>query len=320
MATLTRPTDQDLDAIAAAYGWRSRPKLVPVPAGSVNSNYWLEHAETRIFLRIYEQQGAEGAVREWRFLEKLRSRGLRAPRRLPPLNEAALSVQGKVAALFEAIEGEELCLKQVRRTHLERVATDMATWHSLDADWLGQGRFTPTHMLELATQLVAHPRLSSEIKGDLAQLQKAFTKLTWLYDGQLPQAPIHGDLWRDNVRWSAGNEPAYLDWESAHLGPRLLDPAVVIIAWTFADDFDWDKAAALMRSYVTQCPLTALEQDALDDIFSFAALRFAVTRISDFHLNAGQGGAPPRSYTRLLDRQTRLEALGPGGLRRQLGL
>lgn len=50
----------------------------------------------------------------------------------------------------------------------------------------------------------------------------------------LPRGIVHGDLFRDNVRWEGDTLLALLDWESASSGVLLFDVAVVLLAWCWA--------------------------------------------------------------------------------------
>ena len=65
--------------IARAYGLGDVRIVRGIAAGSVNSNYALEHAGGRVFVRIYEEQDAAGAAAEARLLAALEARGVKTP-------------------------------------------------------------------------------------------------------------------------------------------------------------------------------------------------------------------------------------------------
>ena len=101
MAILTRLDPAELEALAAAYGLGSLARFEGVEAGTVNTSYALELGAGRYFLRIYEEQGVEGARAEAAMLDALAARGVATP--APVADRAGQRVQavrGKAAVLF----------------------------------------------------------------------------------------------------------------------------------------------------------------------------------------------------------------------------
>jgi len=87
--------------------------VVPVAAGTVNSNYFLDTERGRVFVRLYEQQEVDGVAYEWALLDHLSARGVPVPPRVTGPVPGALRVGGKPVAVFAAVQGEDLCQKQV---------------------------------------------------------------------------------------------------------------------------------------------------------------------------------------------------------------
>ena len=54
MARLTQLDDRDIRALAAAFGLGELAAWGEVPAGTINSNHWLEAGGRRWFLRVNE--------------------------------------------------------------------------------------------------------------------------------------------------------------------------------------------------------------------------------------------------------------------------
>ena len=80
MATYTELRTDEAAAIGRIFGLRVTA-VVPVVAGSVNSNYRLETVEEgAVFARIYEEQDRAGAEGEARLLAHLAGRGVMTPR------------------------------------------------------------------------------------------------------------------------------------------------------------------------------------------------------------------------------------------------
>jgi homoserine kinase type II len=141
-------------------------------------------------------------------------------------------------------------------------------------------------------------------------------------DRRLPRGLTHGDLFRDNVLWDARGEiEALLDFESACQGPYAYDLMVTVLSWCFGSDLDQGLARAMRAGYERVRPLTEAEKRGLYAEGAFAALRFTITRITDYAMRTGASG--PRvvkDWRRFLKRFEKLKALGPDGVRALLGV
>jgi homoserine kinase type II len=94
---------------------------------------------------------------------------------------------------------------------------------------------------------------------------------------------------------------------------------VTLLAWCVGDGLDVGLARALCEGYQRVRPLERREWDALASEGTFAALRFVVTRITDFAMRAAPGGPPPaKDWRRFMMRFDKLRALGSEGLRAAL--
>ena len=129
----------------------------------------------------------------------------------------------------------------------------------------------------------------------------------------------HGDLFRDQVLWSDDGEiSALLDFESACHGTFAYDLMVTVLAWCVGDDLDPALARAMFEGYQRVRPLGQDERAALVAEGRFAALRFAITRITDFsmraHTAAGTVGPVARDWRRFMMRFEKLGTLDFGEL------
>lgn len=158
------------------------------------------------------------------------------------------------------------------------------------------------------------------------ELQAVVTRLSSRLEHHASRAPapevsglVHGDLFRDNVLWKEGRISALLDFESASRESYPFDLMVTLLAWCFGDGLDPELARAMAQGYARVRPLPAAEAELLCSEGDFAALRFSVTRITDFELRP-KGSGIYKDYRRFLARADALSALGPAGLRRLLGV
>ena len=101
-------------------------------------------------------------------------------------------------------------------------------------------------------------------------------------DPDLPHGIIHGDLFRDNILWENGEPVALLDFESACDGSWVYDLMVTVLAWCYGSDLDEHWCARCSRGYASVRASRRPSWRALGTEGRIAALRFTVTRITDF--------------------------------------
>jgi homoserine kinase type II len=139
----------------------------------------------------------------------------------------------------------------------------------------------------------------------------------------VPEGLIHGDLFRDNVLWEteAGGEiAALLDFESASRGPFVFDLMVTVLSWSFGEGFHGAVARGICDGYRSVRELAEEERAALPAEGCLAALRFTITRITDYAMKGGIGPRVIKDWKRFAMRLHALEELGPAGVREALGV
>ena len=312
MATFTPLSLLDGARIADSHGLGSCLAVVPVPAGTVNSNYFLETDRGRVFVRLYEQQDVDGVAYEWTLLDHLMQRGVPVPPRVRGPEPGALRVGGKPVAVFEVVEGKDVCQKLVTEPRLEQVGLALARASRAGEDFpvRREGRFTFSDIVRLLDTASAAGR--PELRADLARLYALHAELI-ASAPDLPRGVVHGDLFRDNVLWQGEQLVALLDWESASDGVVIYDLAVTLLAWCCGDTLDWQLARALVRGYQRERPVGEVEWQGLHWALRVACLRFASTRLIDVYLK-GTYPAAYKSYARFLRRLDAVEAHTPSAL------
>ncbi|WP_437968341.1 homoserine kinase [Sorangium sp. So ce260] len=341
MAILTPLSLADARRIGALYGLEIAD-VRGLLAGSVNSNFALTLADGggQVFLRVYEEQQLPAASREARMLEHLAAGGVATPQPLRRRDGASgaggaafiAEHAGKPVALFPWVAGESVCQARVTPAATRRVGAALARVHLVGASF--EGANTSRFDLDSLDQRLQGLRASgrgagadpAKAAGPLpptlppevaAAVDELTARLQRIRDAAPrtsgPETLIHGDLFRDNVLWQDGEISALLDFESASRGSAAFDLAVTMLAWCFGDDLDPDLAAALAAGYVSVRPLSTDERGRLFHESLVAALRFSITRITDFELRP-KGSGVYKDFRRFLARQRTLERLGPEGL------
>lgn len=306
-----------------------------IPAGSVNSNFELTlrpagpaEPPGRVFCRVYEEQTSHTASREALLLSHLAGLGIPTPEPLRrTLGEGFIAeVAGKPAALFPWRAGQIRCQSLVTPADTEAVGATLAAIHEAGATFterarregaapLGESRFDRAALL---ARLGGLPRDAGPEIEAAAGRARAFLETFDPGRAAGPLGLIHGDLFRDNVLWLGAELCAVLDFESASLGDQAFDLMVVVLAWCFGDQLDEPLARGALAGY-RRVRGPVMSPEALYEQGRFAAVRFAVTRITDFELrrrDAGPGVGVYKDFRRFLARWDALEALGAVGLER----
>lgn len=286
--------------------------LTPLSAGSVNSNFRLETTDRgSLFLRVYEEQAAEGAAAELSLVTQLSALGVATARPLRRLDGGWVSEhRGKPVGLYEWLPGRVLCQASVGEAEARAVGVAIARVHTCTpkVDEVGEGRFGVDGVrARLARIQASGPRFDA----DTALIRERLGALDAAPRVELPAGLIHGDLYRDNVLWQGAQLSALLDFESASHGAFVYDVMVCLHFWCFTTHFELPLCRALLGGYESVRKLTPVERAAHRDQGALAALRFAATRITDFSLRTPPGQTPARDYRRLL---ARMEALDAGAL------
>jgi homoserine kinase type II len=305
VAFLTALSPDDAQRIGADFGL-SVTGIQPFAGGSVNSNFALECGAQRCFLRIYEEQARDGALAELGLVSELARAGVQTPAPLRRTNGELLGEHsGKPVAIFPWIEGEWLCQSRVTASRCRKLGAALAAVHLAGVEIDSIGRFAPT---ALGARLERIERESTDYLADVGHIRERLAHYVARRDPTLPQGLIHGDLFRDNVLWKGEELVALIDFESASRGPYVYDLLVCMHAWCYGDRFEPELVAALFDGYRDKRPLSPGELAAIPVEGALGALRFAITRITDYAMRAPPGTPPLRDYRRFLQRLAALEA------------
>ena len=316
MAVLTRIDDDSARSLVAAYGLGERWTLRGIPAGSVNSNFALEAGGRRFFLRVYEERDLLGARGETAMLTRLAAAGVPTPAPCARTDGQLVSdIHGKAAALFPWREGTMRCQASVTSEDARLMGEALARVHVAGASEVAEtGRFNFVNLVNRLDAIEASGDgrfvpLVPQIRAELERTHRA-------RDPELPSGLIHSDLFRDNVLWQAdGRIAALLDFESACQGTYAYDLMVTVLAWCVGDELDAGLARAMCAGYESVRPLTARDRRGLRAEGCFGALRFTITRITDYAMRTNaEGPRVVKDWRRFWMRYERLLAMGDGWL------
>jgi homoserine kinase type II len=321
VAVLTRIDERDAKSLLSMYGLGDLRALEGVAGGSVNSNFALELPGRRLFLRLYEEQDRAGAMRETAMLDRLSQAGVPTPAPLRRLDGGCVSdVRGKPAALFPWRSGRMRCQAGVSSEDAANIGESLAKVHVAGArEKADAGRFRYEDLLLRLDRIASSgdERFVPMVPRFRALLDRVHRER----DPELPRGLTHGDLFRDNVLWDEGGGiAALLDFESACEGSYSFDLMVTVLSWCVGDDLDSRLARALCDGYERIRPLSEREKRGLRGEGMFAALRFTITRITDYAMRkGGEGPRVVKDWRRFMKRFDRLDELGRDGVATLLG-
>src|SRR5262249_36887278 len=128
----------------------------------------------------------------------------------------------------------------------------------------------------------------AELDGELAFQQRFQAEPETL---ALPKGPVHADLFRDNALFdgppAAPRLSGVFDFYFAGVDHHVYDLAVSVHAWAIDVDpgrLDAARAQALVAAYHAARPMSPGEQRALPAMRRAAALRFWLSRLTDWYL------------------------------------
>jgi homoserine kinase type II len=284
MAVYTDISDEELRALLATYDIGEPLVFKGIAEGVQNSNFLLETTAGRYILTVYEQRVKTAELPYFLGLMRwLAEHGF--PSATPILDQAGrmlTSVRGKACAIVNFMPG--LSVRRPSAAHCRQVGAGLAWLHQAAEGYsgfrvndLGQpfwaGMFAPLqHNAE-----TLKPGLAAVISSDLAAFDAGWPK-------NLQSGVIHADLFPDNVFFRNDGFAAAIDFYFACNDILAYDLAVCLNAWCFEPDggFNVTHAQALIAGYQSRRPLSAAEREALPMLAWGAAMRFFLTRLTDW--------------------------------------
>jgi homoserine kinase type II len=310
---------------------------------------------TALFARVYEEQDSVGAESEARLLDHLARSGVATPRPLPRRDGAGFTFalearrtslaeastrtavsdfpvahpakerlrpeehrplgSTRPVALFPWRDGEILCQARVTPEAARKVGEKLAEVHHAGQSF-GEpkpGRFR-IEDLRVRLRRIAEAT-DPTLRALVPEIEKRLDRAEKERDPALPNGIIHSDLFRDNVLWQGDTPVALLDFESACTGSFAYDLMVTVLSWCYGDDFDEHLVRAMFEGYAAKRALSASEVAALGTEARIGALRFTITRITDYTMRRGLGERVMKDYRRFFQRHERVDELGPAFIR-----
>jgi homoserine kinase type II len=285
LAVYTPVSDAELATWLGNYSIGTMLSCEPIEAGIENTNYFVTTTQGRYVLTLFERLPADELPFYVNFMAHLARHGIPCPAPIADLSDQYLQrLNGKPAALVTRLAGRSVerpgaaeCAELgalLGRMHLAARSYSAYLENPRGAKWW-----------RLAARQVA-PFLDSQKKA-LLESELEFQAQHRFPD--LPRAPVHADLFRDNALFENGRISGVVDFYFAGVDCLLYDVAVCVNDWCLVDHqsqraLDETRTKALLAAYHAVRPFNALEREAWPAMLRAAALRFWLSRLCDFHL------------------------------------
>lgn len=300
MAAFTPLTSADAERIAGAFGLGRCEAVDAITAGCVNSNYRLDTDRGRFVVRLYERQSVGEIEAEWALLDHFVAAGARVPRRR--VGPVGVRAGGRLVGVFEWVEGRERVAEAVDVAGLARLGATLGDLHVI-GDGIAFDRVDHFAPAALAARVDAIERVGAPELAEAVEVTRAaLGEVRAGWPAGLRSGVIHGDLFPANVRWQGEAVAAVLDWEFAARAPLMFDVMVGVLAWCWRDGVDWARARAWVEAYAARAPVGAADRAGARVVGLWVALRFTLTRITEFHLRPARRAAHAPDFRPFLDR------------------
>lgn len=319
MGIRTELSTEELELAASSWALGKLKGSRGIPEGSVNTLYLLETKRGKFVLRLSEGRSFPEVDFETRLLQFLHGADFSSVRLVAqPGGKVLDTIKERYACVFHWAPGESGKAAPFTPERARESGKALARLHRLTRAFPHTlpNRYAPkvvgTWVAELVEESKRTDRAEDEELWAAIPMLKAEAEQALVLPSSL-EGIIHADWFLDNLHFVGDDLSAVLDFEMACKGPYVLDLAVAIHASCWGEnDFNLPQLKALMEGYLDQRQLDSSEWEAFFAWAKFAALRFTVSRIRDFHRSElSDNELKKKDWRRFRDRLSYLRDLGP---------
>lgn len=286
MAVFTSVSLDDLAQWATQFSFGKVLAIRGISTGIENSNFFITTEDGEFVLTVFEKLSFEQLPFYLNLMLHLAERGVLVPRPLAnDKGEIISALHGKPACVVTKLKGE--CQLAPEPVHCAAVGGMLARMHLAAQDFpMRQPNLRGLEWkLETAPRVMDHipDEAQSMLQSEMRHLEE-FTASS--HFGQLPQGPIHADLFRNNVMFDGDQLTGFFDFYFAGCDTWLFDVAVTVNDWCIdlaSGELDPRRVRAMIDAYHAVRPFNPAEHAAWQTMLRAAALRFWLSRLYDFY-------------------------------------
>jgi homoserine kinase type II len=319
MAVYTDVAAEDLTKFLADYELGELLSYKGIAEGVENSNFLVHTGRGHYILTLYEKRVAAGDIPFFlALMEHLAARGITCPQPVKNRNGETLGhLCGRPAAIVTFLDG--MWIRRPDPRHCYALGAALARLHLAGADFAQKRRnslsvegWRPLYEQAAPRADSVQPGIGKIIEDELAHLEQHWPR-------DLPQGVIHADLFPDNVFFLGNALSGLIDFYFACTDTLAYDVAICLNAWCFEPDHSYNvtKGRELLQGYLRTRPLSPAELDAMPLLTRGSAMRFLLTRLTDW-LNVPEGALVrpknPLEYFRKLRFHQTIRSVGDYGV------
>jgi homoserine kinase type II len=258
-----------------------------ISSGIENSNFFLTTEAGEYVLTIFEQLTFEQLPFYLHLMRHLAEHGVLVPAPVANRRDEILhTLHGKPAAIVGRLDGSSQL--DPRPVHCAAVGAMLAKMHLAGRDFgIRQPNLRGLDWWR-ATAPTVLPYLADDnrqlLQTEIRQQEACAASAAY---AELPQGPIHADLFRNNVMFDGERLTGFFDFYFAGCDTWLFDVAVTVNDWCIdlaSGALDAGRVRALLDAYHAVRPFNAAEKTTWQTMLRAGALRFWLSRLYDFHL------------------------------------
>jgi homoserine kinase type II len=287
MAVYTEVSLEEAQFLFAQLGLGEVSDLQGCQGGIENTNYFVDTAQGRYVLTLFERLTHEQLPFYLYLMKHLAQRGIPVPDpQADTSGDILLTVLGKPACVVNCLRGKSELAPSA--AHCATVGAMLARMHLAGQDYARSQPNLRSLPWWNETIPVVLPHLDEAqaqlIKSELGYQNHVAKSSSY---AALPRGPVHADLFRDNVMFEGAELTGFFDFYFAGIDCFLFDVAVCLNDWCIDLETgipNAERQAAFLQAYQSERPFEAAERQLLPAMLRAGALRFWTSRLWDFHL------------------------------------
>jgi len=287
MAVFTPVTLDDLTQWIPPFSLGKALAIRGISSGIENSNFFIDTERGEYVLTVFENLSFAQLPFYLELMRHLARRGVLVPAPVANRQDQIINpLHGKPAAIVTKLEGD--CQMTPAPVHCAAVGAMLAKMHLAAQDFpIRQPNLRGLSWWRETTPVVLPylPTDSQQLLRDEMAFQEAFAASETYR--QLPNGPVHADLFRNNVMFNGDQLSGFFDFYFAGCDTWLFDLAVTVNDWCIDlanGQLDIARVRAMLDAYHAVRPFSAAEQAAWQPMLRAGALRFWLSRLYDFYL------------------------------------
>ncbi|AIY39955.1 Homoserine kinase [Collimonas arenae] len=287
MAVFTPVTLDDLIQWIPPFSLGKALAIRGISSGIENSNFFIDTERGEYVLTVFENLSFEQLPFYLELMRHLAQRGVLVPAPIANQQDQIINpLHGKPAAIVTKLEGD--CQMAPAPVHCAAVGAMLAKMHLAAQDFSIRQPNLRGLPWWRETAPVVRPYLPADgqqLLRDEMAFQEAFAASDTYR--QLPNGPVHADLFRNNVMFNGNQLSGFFDFYFAGCDTWLFDLAVTVNDWCIdlaTGKLDIARVRAMLDAYHAVRPFSVAEQAAWQPMLRAGALRFWLSRLYDFYL------------------------------------